>query len=291
MKDSGKEGLDEFEFKPLTEGLGFHDKEKDYDELSDSFRGVESVGENLTQNGNPSFTLSNRDFVTEVSTSQPRAAVSSLPGFQSQKYKSHRMSTAEHLRSPLSENKEQEDSSRDQHGEKYEEPHLSMDLKGVQIRGEEEEQKKERIYLEEAVPHIGAMFFDFFAILAMVCGCFFILLTVTGVELYSVIQSAQVDLGTRVSLFLLVISISLFYTTVLRSVLNSTLGEWTFDLQLGSGKEFESALYPLRSLWRQFVLIATGGVFISLCSWILRRDVAYWLTGLRLYKKHVKWES
>ncbi len=278
MKDNQKDIVDEFEFKPLTEGLGFHDKEES------SYSPVDVTRKAPLQDRGVHFAIPDKDFIEEeevpsVKTSQVSSA--SVPGFQSQKYKSNQNPVSENIDSSVNRNQ-----SSDQELKKHEEQHLSMDWQAVR-----KEEKQEKVYLEEAMPHVAAMFFDFFAILAMVCGCLFILLTVTGVELSAVIQSAQIDIGVRMSVFALIISVLLFYTTVSRSFFNSTLGEWTFDLQVGSERDFKSVWYPVKTFWRQFVLIAMGGVFVPLFSWILRKDVAYWLTGLRLYKKHVKWES
>lgn len=280
MKDNQQDTVDEFKFKPLTEGLGFHDKE----ESSHSF--VDVTHKDPLQDRGVHFAIADKDFIEEEevpSTQASQVSFVSVPGFQSPKYKSDQNPISKNI--DLSMNGKQEDDE-GFNVKKYKEQDLSMDWQTVR-----EEKKQEKVYLEEATPHVAAMLFDFFAVLAMVCGCLFILLTVTGVELSSVVQSAQIDIGIRMSVFVLIISVLLFYTTVSRSFFNSTLGEWTFDLQVGSERDFKSVWYPVKSFWRQFALIAMGGVFVPIFSWILRKDVAYWLTGLRLYKKHVKWES
>jgi len=111
------------------------------------------------------------------------------------------------------------------------------------------------------------------------------LLLVTEVDLMNVWSSSQQDLMTQVSMGLLYISVYQIYVIISRSFFGKTLGEWTFDFQMGSLEQQKSAFYPIRVLLRSLIIVLTGVVVLPLFSFIFRRDIAAYFSGLQLYEQ------
>ncbi len=113
------------------------------------------------------------------------------------------------------------------------------------------------------------------------------LVTVTGINLNSVIHSARTEFAAQLSLIVMYFAVFEMYMIVARSFYGRTIGEWTFDLQLGDDKQIQRAYYPALVLWRSVLNLITGLVVLPLVSLVLRRDFAASFTGLQLYRKNV----
>ncbi|MCB0341301.1 MAG: hypothetical protein H6626_09590 [Pseudobdellovibrionaceae bacterium] len=111
------------------------------------------------------------------------------------------------------------------------------------------------------------------------------LLLVTKVDLLAVFDTAKTDLPTQLSMAILYLAVLEIYVVISRSFFGKTLAEWTFDLQMGDDRQVKKAYYPLLVVWRSLVVLATGVVLLPLLSFIVRRDLTSYLSGLQLYKK------
>ncbi len=110
-------------------------------------------------------------------------------------------------------------------------------------------------------------------------------LVVTKVDLVSVMTNAQNDGMTQLSLLLLVVAVVQLYMITLRSFFGSTLGEWAFDSQLGTAAQQMSVLFPLLVLWRSIFITITGLFPLPILSLLFGRDLAAYATGLNLYAR------
>jgi hypothetical protein len=110
------------------------------------------------------------------------------------------------------------------------------------------------------------------------------LILVTKIDILSVVASAKTDATTQISLGLLYLTIMQMYVVAARMSFGSTLGEWTFDYQLGRDEDRQKAFYPLRVAWRNVLMVLTGIILLPVISWIVGRDVAGPLTGVGLYQ-------
>lgn len=111
------------------------------------------------------------------------------------------------------------------------------------------------------------------------------LLLVTKVNLLTVYRNAQNDFLTQLSVVALYLAVMQIYVVISRSFFGKTLAEWTFDLQMGDDEQQKKAIYPLLILWRSLVVTLTGVVILPLLSFITRKDIASYFTGLQLYRK------
>lgn len=73
------------------------------------------------------------------------------------------------------------------------------------------------------------------------------------------------------------------YMISIRSLIGSTLGEWSCDLRLGQPHERLQAGYVFRVALRCTLILLTGIITLPILSLIFGRDVAGALSGLRLF--------
>lgn len=138
--------------------------------------------------------------------------------------------------------------------------------------------------LEPAPVSFSAAVLDFVFVIAL-AGIFLVsLLLVTQVPLQNVLFNFQNDLFTRFSFVVLLVAVMQMYVVIARSFFGRTLGEWTFDLQMGNDKDIESPIYPLKIVLRSLITVGTGLITLSLLSFVFQRDLAAKLTGVQLYR-------
>ena len=113
------------------------------------------------------------------------------------------------------------------------------------------------------------------------------LLVVTKVDLSVVLKSVDKDLMTQISLGVLFIAVMQMYAIISRSFFGRTLGEWTFDLQVGRDEEQARESYPLRVTLRSLINTITGLVILPLISALLDRDVAGQISGVQLFRQRI----
>lgn len=115
--------------------------------------------------------------------------------------------------------------------------------------------------------------------------CAFILMfslivkTQVGLLLSSVFSSRD-----QLSFFIEIYILSAWiYMITVRSLMGSTIGEWTCDLRLGQPQERMRSNYVLRVALRSTLIVLTGVVTLPLLSLVAGRDLSGALTGLRLF--------
>jgi uncharacterized RDD family membrane protein YckC len=139
-----------------------------------------------------------------------------------------------------------------------------------------------------AIPvSFASIFLDGAIVLALSLIFLMSLIIVTGVDASSVMLSTQTEFATQLSLLVLYLAVFEMYVIVSRSFFGKSIGEWTFDLQMGDDDQIEKATYPMRVLWRSALMLLTGFVLLPLLSLVTGRDVAASFTGLQLYRRNI----
>lgn len=133
---------------------------------------------------------------------------------------------------------------------------------------------------------VPAAMLDLFVVTAFALIFLAVLLSVTKVDLNVVIRGAESEMLTRVSLVLLYLLIVQMYVVVSRAFYGQTLGEWTFDVQLGLKQDQGQTMYPIRVIWRSLITSITGFVLLPLLSLIVGQDLAGRLSGVKLYQQN-----
>lgn len=72
------------------------------------------------------------------------------------------------------------------------------------------------------------------------------------------------------------------YLVILRAFIGYTLGEKTFDIRLGLFQERYLLSYPARVIYRSFLILFTGIIILPLLSWLLGKDIAGEISGLKI---------
>jgi len=138
--------------------------------------------------------------------------------------------------------------------------------------------------LERASVSFSSAFLDAIVILALSLLFLVALMTVTKIDLAALVLRSGLDFPMQISFGVLFGSVLLMYVVVSRSFFGRTLGEWTFDLQMGDDAQHLKALYPIRVVFRSFLVMATGLILLPILSWALDKDILAPATGLQLYR-------
>lgn len=242
--------FDEFEFKPITDGLGFHKKKAEFKMdshldpiLKDS--GLDLLETDTVDPLSPplprkNFALENKSIVEETSTS--KAVDEILKTLQNNKRLDFENSK-EVLKKP----------AQDQY--------VATTVSGQ------------------------AIFLDAMLVIAGSLMCMISLLVITRVDLIGNLtnpnSSAWIYAATA-SIFALV---TVVYMTFNRFIMGSTPGEWAFDQRIGQPQEQNKIAYGYRVAARTLLNILTGFFVLPLVSNILKKDIAGKVTGAVLYKK------
>lgn len=111
------------------------------------------------------------------------------------------------------------------------------------------------------------------------------ILAITRINLIGMLSNAHTGATTQFQLALLFLAVLQIYMLTARSMFGASLGEWAFDLQVGSDDEQRRVFYPLQVAWRMVVVTATGIIVLPVLSLIVGRDLTKYVTGLQLYRR------
>lgn len=111
------------------------------------------------------------------------------------------------------------------------------------------------------------------------------IITITKINLIALLSNASTDGSTQLNLVFLAMAVLQIYLLISRAFAGATLGEWAFDLQIGTNTQQRSLAYPAQVLWRSIVTTATGLILLPLLSFAFNRDLSKYLTGLQLYRR------
>ena len=300
LNSGGGDPFDEFEFKPLTDGLGFHKK-------------AVSLKENLKKTG---VAL---DELQTIPTSVPRNAIDDIPPAPTKKHSfDDILSSLE--KSPLPGLSFTETLPREGAApapakkameldlpvmppaprapvqspfpvsDVYKNPPAALkkvpaqaDLASVGTRrgaADSPQRKLMPATISVASAALDLMVVTAFALIFLVA-----LLTVTKVNLNAVLANLNRDAWTQVSLGVLFIAVMQMYVVISRAFFGATLGEWTFDLQIGHDEEQAQESYPLKVAFRSVINVLTGIVLLPLVSALVGRDIAGQISGVKLYRQ------
>ena len=111
------------------------------------------------------------------------------------------------------------------------------------------------------------------------------ILAITHVNIVGLLTNANTDVSTRFHLGFLFLAVLQMYMLTSRSFFGASLGDWAFDLQMGSTDQRGRATYPLLVAWRTLFMTLTGFIVVPLLSLALKRDLAKPVTGLELIRR------
>lgn len=247
--------FEEFEFKPLTEGLGFHKKKE-----STATPAIE-------------FQASGLDMIHETTTTPEKTSELFNPPLprkrtelKIEEKKTPNPSAVDDILSTL--NKRRLDVEIEENREA---------LKRLN--------KKENIVWTTTTANAGAIVLDSMLITASGLLCMIILLMVTKVDLVANIadpdQYGMIYLATW-GVFAMT---TFVYSVVNRMFLGYTPGEWAFEQRVGRPDDLKDAFFPIQLALRSIIVIASGWILMPIISYFTGRDYVGEWSGAQLFKK------
>jgi hypothetical protein len=146
-----------------------------------------------------------------------------------------------------------------------------------------------RPQIDEASEPLAWMFSPFFVdamlVLAMILSGLLITLMVTGADLIKVLQDSAFDLELLASFPAIIGGMGFSYMVLSRIFLGASVGEMIFDVKLGTTQQRQSGTYSLQVLARSFLMLLTGVFVLPMLSMLTREDYLGSFSGLRIYRK------
>lgn len=138
-------------------------------------------------------------------------------------------------------------------------------------------------YQEHAIPaHFGSAILDTLVSIGLGCVLLAVALSITNVNLLALLENTQTDRETIAALATLFIAGGLLYVLASRSFMGATLGEWSYEIRVGSRGERMRWYYPVLVMWRGLIVAATGFIVFPILSLLAGKDVLKYITGLEL---------
>jgi len=283
---------DNFEFRPLTKGLGF-DKSTQNSEISKTSR--LPMDQDLIRE-KAKFAMPNQDFELPNNTPVSRSLkkmLDSLPpsvDFQEDKQREHTVTRP--LRPAITP------FAPPAFEPKAKAAHTAQDfditLNNSLSQAFPKEEVSKRFYHQMVTPipqykevtsSFASAMIDAMIVLGLASLFVVTLVAITQIDIIRMLTSQELSSRVLIELSLLYFGVTLFYFMLSRGLFGSTLGDWAFDVQLGSEQERLHLGYPLQVIFRTFMILATGVVVLPMLSLIFGKDLGYYFSGLKLYSR------
>ena len=256
--------FEEFEFKPLTEGLGFHKKKastaQKAADLDSSFE-VTKPGMSLNQTG---LSLIEEEAVDPLRPPLPRKPAT--PVMPVVPETSPSSSAVDEILKTLQKNRR-----------------LDFENKSAAKIQQQTTPKVEEY--KPDVWNFSSALLDGMLVIAASLLCMIVVLMVTKADLIANLANPDESGMVYVATFSLLASVAFIYLLVNRMFLGATPGEWAFEQRIGQPAEITTAMYSIRVLARSALVIVTGFIVLPILSALMNRDLAGEITGAKLVKK------
>lgn len=259
--------FEEFEFKPLTEGLGFHKKKanpvKPEPAANDTFssnsyikdQGLELIEENSTDPLRPPLPRKNRSMAT----------IPAAPGTLADAGSDGSSAAAvDEILKTLQKNR-------------------ALDMAATNTRQKITANTKEDF--KPTTWNFSSSLLDAMLVIASSLLCMIILLVISKVDLVANLTHPDENGMIYVATAALFAGVSFIYLTVNRVFLGYTPGEWAFDQRIGRPEQMAQASYSFKVIYRSLLVILTGFILFPLLSLLFGKDYAGAISGVSLYKK------
>lgn len=138
---------------------------------------------------------------------------------------------------------------------------------------------------KEIPASLASAIIDFALILGLFSLFVVSLVAFTKVDLVMMLTNSQLSARTLFELGALYFGVTIFYFMLSRGLYGSSLGDWAFDVQLGTAEDRSHLMYPGQVLFRAMIIALTGFIILPLVSLGFGKDIAYYVSGLKLYSK------
>jgi hypothetical protein len=283
MADLSKDPFEEFEFRPINEGLGFHRKNKSQQS---------TVASGFDMGGfSPQPTKSSFNIKSPASTKTTNTPSFSSPlprnEFRAENRQEFRTDIRNDYSTPTIKGNYNIPTIEDDSIAKAQTA-VNEILKNLNQKRQLDflsETEKVNVELRKSRPILFAASLDGMLIVAAFLMSMIAMLTITKVDLFLNLSHPETSGLIYSATGLLFVAVAFIYMVVNRAFVGYTPGEWAFDQRLGQQNEMENLTYIPRIALRSFITIATGFVSLPLLSYLFNKDVAGQISGVALYRK------
>ncbi|MBL7544903.1 MAG: RDD family protein [Bdellovibrionaceae bacterium] len=231
--------FEEFEFKPITDGLGFHRNQKSLNEKSTA---------TASQHHTPTQPL--------FSTPLPNKKSRSTESFEAHESLSQTHDIVDEILKNI-------ETSKQKAIPQFEAPKSEPKIITSRV---------EPVY-KPSGPLLTAMLLDLMLVVASTLLFLVALLAITKIDLLQNIKNPDEQGSVYISMFLLFCSVGFMYYVCFRAFLGYTPGEWAYDQKIflrGGKVDF---LNLTKIALRSVLIIITGGFIVPLISWAFDKDI------------------
>jgi hypothetical protein len=266
MADMTKDPFEEFEFRPINEGLGFHKKNKasstaNFESSFSSPNSSQATNRQSFNMNTPMGASTSSTFAAPLprySNTSPSVSKSNfnIPTIEDDSIAKAQTAVNEILRN-LNQKRQ-------------------LDFATDTTR--QNDMRKSR-------PIFFAAGLDAMLIVAAFLMSMIVMLSVTRVDLFLNLTHPETSGLIYMATSLLFIAVAFVYMVVNRAFLGFTPGEWAFDQRCGKNEEMETLSYIPRIALRSLIVITTGFVTMPLLSYLFNKDVAGQISGISLFRR------
>lgn len=272
MADLTKDPFEEFEFRPINEGLGFHRKNKAQTSTQNvNYSATASTSFN-TYNPTPTATPAKRESFN-INANIPSSFTAPLPR--------HTTPTPNQNRGNFNIPTIEDDSiakAQTAVNEILRNLNHKRQLDFVNEADRMQDFKKSK-------PMLFAAGLDAMLIFAAFLMSMIVMLTITKVDLFLNLTHPETSGLIYTATSMLFIAVAFVYMVVNRAFMGFTPGEWAFDQRCGKDADMENLMYIPRLALRTLIVTATGFIIIPMLSYLFNKDIAGQLSGVNLFRK------
>lgn len=252
--------FEEFEFRPINEGLGFHRKQKST---------TTSTPSPATTSKSKSMTASIGLETVPVAPAQKTVFNSPLPRPET---------TRPQIQIPTIED---DSISKAQTA-------VNDILKSLNQKRQMdfvETTVKQKMEFKKSRPHFFAAILDGMLIVSAFLLSLIIMLSVTKVDLFMNLSHPQTSSMIYVATVGLFLAIYFVYMVVNRAFTGYTPGEWAFDQVCGQENQIDELSYIPKLVFRTLLVAVTGFFTLTFLSFLFNKDIAGNISGVSLMQK------
>lgn len=133
------------------------------------------------------------------------------------------------------------------------------------------------------LPSFTAITMDVLTLISMCMIFFAIVLTAMGESLSAVLRELPQDATGRSYFLGIVLTVSFMYMILSRALFGQTIGEWMMHTQLGSDEDRNKASYPIKVFVRTVVVFLSGFIVFPVLSYLVNKDILVYFSGVEMH--------
>ena len=293
--------FEEFEFKPLTEGLGFHTKSQIQKKSNES---------GMTAGTTTKFTTEKKSTgtTTGLTSGMNGSPSRGANGLNKVEFKTSTLNfdgtgggtgatTKSPMQSPLPRPSNTTTQNLPRRSVHTHIPMIEDDsiakaqtavndiLKNLNHKKQQEDliaKTKKRLTWKDASPSVVAAGLDAMLVIAGFLIALIAMLSITKIDLLVNLSNPDQNHSLWMATAFLFVSVHMIYMVVFRAYLGYTPGEWAFDQRCGSETQQASYTYIFKVMLRTVIVTATGYLPLTLVSAIIGKDILAGISGTQV---------